>query len=190
MPRQDGRIEPGQKLSKAISARAWNRAQEAADVVLGGRYGQIAGSLAPTSNSYNSVLVRNTSGFDVPWLGVLGISGIAINPSGGTLDGTDPASVRARSFASGPILQGTTPTTQSHRNTFVVAMEPIADGKMGAAAIGGAFACVVHVLSDDHGYAVVKDSDRTQLQSASCGPVQLLWKESGTGEHKFAVGAL
>jgi hypothetical protein len=35
MPRQDGRIEPGQKLSKAISARAWNRAQEAADIVLG-----------------------------------------------------------------------------------------------------------------------------------------------------------
>ena len=33
--RQDGRIEPGQKLSKAISARAWNRAQDAADIVLG-----------------------------------------------------------------------------------------------------------------------------------------------------------
>lgn len=44
MPRQDGRIEPGQKLSKAISARAWNRAQEAADVVLGSRQGFAADS--------------------------------------------------------------------------------------------------------------------------------------------------
>lgn len=35
MPRNDGRIEPGQKLAGAISARAWNRAQDAADRVLG-----------------------------------------------------------------------------------------------------------------------------------------------------------
>jgi len=35
--RQDGRIEPGQKLSGAISARAWNRAQDAADIVLSER---------------------------------------------------------------------------------------------------------------------------------------------------------
>lgn len=34
MPRYDGRIEPGQKINSAISARAWNRAQEAADIVL------------------------------------------------------------------------------------------------------------------------------------------------------------
>jgi hypothetical protein len=37
--RQDGRIEPGQKLSGAISARAWNRAQDAADIVLAERTG-------------------------------------------------------------------------------------------------------------------------------------------------------
>jgi len=37
--RQDGRIEPGQSLKSAISARAWNRAQDAADIVLGERVG-------------------------------------------------------------------------------------------------------------------------------------------------------
>lgn len=37
MARSDGRIEPGQRLSRAISARAWNRAQDAADIVLGTR---------------------------------------------------------------------------------------------------------------------------------------------------------
>lgn len=37
--RRDGRIDPGQKLANAISARAWNRAQDAADIVLGERIG-------------------------------------------------------------------------------------------------------------------------------------------------------
>jgi len=37
--RQDGRVEPGQSLKSAVSARAWNRAQDAADIVLGDRTG-------------------------------------------------------------------------------------------------------------------------------------------------------
>jgi hypothetical protein len=50
MPRRpDGRIEPGQKLASAISARAWNRAQDAADIVLGERtgFGAEAGPALP-----------------------------------------------------------------------------------------------------------------------------------------------
>jgi hypothetical protein len=39
MAKPDGRIEKGQRLSTAISARAWNRAQDAADIVLGARPG-------------------------------------------------------------------------------------------------------------------------------------------------------
>lgn len=35
MPRSDGRIEAGDPLRSSISARAWNRAQDAADVVFG-----------------------------------------------------------------------------------------------------------------------------------------------------------
>lgn len=46
MPRSDGRIEPGQKLTSAISARAWNRAQDAADLVLGQRLGFMPGDVA------------------------------------------------------------------------------------------------------------------------------------------------
>lgn len=37
--RRDGRIEAGQPLRTAISAAAWNRAQDAADIVLGQRPG-------------------------------------------------------------------------------------------------------------------------------------------------------
>jgi hypothetical protein len=37
MARADGRVEPGQSLKSAFSARAWNRAQDAADIVLNER---------------------------------------------------------------------------------------------------------------------------------------------------------
>ena len=46
MGRPDGRIEKGQRLGSAISARAWNRAQDAADVVLGVTPGFSADGLA------------------------------------------------------------------------------------------------------------------------------------------------
>jgi hypothetical protein len=42
MAKPDGRIEKGQRIASAISARAWNRAQDAADVVLGVRPGVTA----------------------------------------------------------------------------------------------------------------------------------------------------
>lgn len=48
MPRYDGRIEQGQSLRTAISASAWNRAQDAADIVLGQRYGVQAGVAPPS----------------------------------------------------------------------------------------------------------------------------------------------
>lgn len=43
MPRNDGRLDPGQPLASAISARAWNRAQDAADIVLSDSSGFVSG---------------------------------------------------------------------------------------------------------------------------------------------------
>jgi hypothetical protein len=54
--RIDGRIEPGQKISTALSARAWNRAQDAADIVLGERLGLGIGDKKPSPLHY--VVVR------------------------------------------------------------------------------------------------------------------------------------
>jgi hypothetical protein len=69
-------------------------------------------------------------------------------------------------------------------------MEPIKSGAIGRAACGGVFACKVNVTNEAHKFAKAKDGDRTQLQSASCGVLQLLWKEGGTGANKWALGAL
>jgi hypothetical protein len=189
MARNDGRIEAGQKLAGAISARAWNRAQDAADRVLGVGTGITGGGATGADPAPNIVLIKNNSGADVPWLGVLGISGVEISPVGGNLTGDTDADRKAREFASRPVLTGGQPSSSSDE-LFVVAMEPIKSGAIGRAACGGVFACKVNVTNEAHKFAKAKDGDRTQLQSASCGVLQLLWKEGGTGANKWALGAL
>lgn len=82
MPRADGRIEPGQKLTSAISARAWNRAQQAADIVLGNNPGFAAG---PTTTATLPCLkaTLNRKGYfgEAFYLqGVLGLSNL-MSPS-------------------------------------------------------------------------------------------------------------
>lgn len=47
MAKPDGRIEKGQPLNRAISARAWNRTQDAADLVLGASPGFEAETATP-----------------------------------------------------------------------------------------------------------------------------------------------
>ena len=183
--RKDGRIEPGQKLGTAISARAWNRAQDAADIVLGERPKFGAEGQSAIERASNIVLVRNDSGADVPWLGVLGLGGPIISPAGGTIGGTNAASDRAREFVRRPVLSGGMPS-----GTFAVAMEPIPSGAIGRAAVGGVFACRVDIVADWHGFASARGGDRTQLQSTDCGPLKLLWKEGGTGQNKWAVGVM
>lgn len=188
MARNDGRIEKGQSLRTAISAKAWNRAQEAADRVLGAQPGTAGEGVTVSGGASNIVYIKNNSGQDVPWLGVLRISGVAIDPSGGTLTGNADADKRARQFATQPVLAGQSP--DRNNDNIAIAMEPIENGKIGRAAVGGCFACKVRVLSSSHGFAKAKHGDPTQLESAGCGPIQLLWKEAGEGPMKWAAGVM
>jgi hypothetical protein len=189
MPRSDYRIEKGQKLSSAISAAGWNRTQEAADIVLNTRGGQAAGEPRDFNRAANLVLVRNNTGSIVPRFGVLGITGVVIDPSGGTLTGSNAASIAAREFARRPVLVGNIPNS-SHVETFAVLIEPAANGAIVRAAVSGAFACLVNVIDASHRFATIKDGDSEQLQSTACGVLQLVWKESGTGTKKWAVGVM
>jgi len=188
--RRDGRIDPGQKLAKAISARAWNRAQDAADIVLGQAPGVEAADAVGFDRLPNFVIVKNTTGQVVPRLGVLGIDGVEIDPSGGTLTGTNAASVRAREFARRPVLRGVTPADPQHLERFVVLLEPASANQIVRGAVSGAFACLVNVTNTTHRFATIKAGDREQLQSTECGVLQLLWKEAGTGPKKWAVGVM
>jgi len=195
MGRQDGRIEKGQSLRSAISARAWNRAQDAADIVLGAAAGFEEGTGAATHRAANIVYIKNESGHDVPECGVLGVSGVANTFLGVGYEG-ELDNRRIRAFFERPVLTGTTPSEQSgHADAFVVTLEPIKNGKVGRAAIAGMFPCRVHITNTGHRYATIKDGDRTRLKSSQCGLVQLVWKspEPSTENDnlgKWAVGVM
>lgn len=203
MARNDGRIEKGQRLSSAISARAWNRAQEAADIVLGVQPGAEAGSFAGAELASNVVLVRNDYNATIPVFGVIGILGVAIDPSGGSFTGSGVAADRARQFAAKPVLTGVPPWSNINvGERIAIALEPIESGKVGRAAVGGCFPCKVYIEKASHGFAgplrsTPIDEARFpgggiwELYSADCGPVQLLWKESGQViSDRWAVGLM
>lgn len=183
MARPDGRVEPRQKLATAFSARAWNRAQDAADIVLGDRGGVLAGAPKSFDRAPNIVMVQNSSSGDVGRFGVLGINGVSINPAA--------SAAAANRFAEGPVLRGERPLTAIHSNRFVVLLEPIAAGAVGRAVIGGVFACKVYVNDTAHRFATVRNTDVTQLQTTTCGPVQLLWVETSEEKNNlWAVGVM
>lgn len=173
--RQDGRVEVGEKVSQAFSARAWNRAQDAADIVLGTVTGFQAGDNVAGARASNIIMLQNNSGIVVPQYGVLRIG----TPL--ALDEQKPAQ-----FGQNPVMSGLMPDGLS---PFAVAVEPIKAGDVGRCAIGGRFACKVKVIDAAHKFARSRNNDVTQLISAACGPLRLLWSQ-GVGDDRFAVGAL
>jgi predicted RecA/RadA family phage recombinase len=155
MSRPDGRIEPGQPLRGAISARAWNRAQDAADLVLGAYAGTEGGApgspvLKPYAWAYCQPSVT------VARWGVLAITGVAITP-------TDSSGGATASFEEMPVLTGGTPSATT--TAWCVAVEPIAAGQIGRVAVGGVVqlkaadlgkASGAHVLWKDSTWALIR----------------------------------
>jgi|LakMenEpi03Aug12_release.lakeMendotaPanAssembly.Ray.scaffolds.fasta_scaffold165506_3 hypothetical protein len=178
MPDPRQYVRPGQRLQ--IAASQINALNDMMRVKTGFRGGP---QTAPEP-AQNIVLIKNNSGADVPWLGVLGISGVEISPVGGSLTGNTDEDRKAREFASRPVLTGVAPLSSAHGWSIVIAMEPIASGSMGRAAVGGVFACRVFAGSAGR-YATIKDGDVTQLARSHCGPVLLLWQQG-----EWAVGVM
>jgi hypothetical protein len=135
-------------------------------------------------------MIKNSTGSNVPRLGVLGITGVVIDPSGGTLTGSNAASINAREFARRPVLVGNVPSSATDTERFAVLLEPAEPDGIVRAAVSGAFACLVQVIDNGHRFATVKNGDVEQLESTECGVLQLIWKESGTGPKKWAVGVM
>lgn len=167
------KVQPGDRLT--IPAQAWNRVLDSVSVPL-----QTGGELAGLEPGPNTVWIKNASGHDVVRFGVLGINGVAINPTAGN--------TQEMEFARRPALLGVTPTVDSHADRFAVCLEPIKNNQYGRAAVSGLFPCKVFVTSQTHRFAGVRDSDRTQLESASCGLIQLLWVQT-TGPANAITGA-
>lgn len=170
------RIKPG-PLRGQISARAWNRAQDAADIVLGDRYAQTGDAQTDGPKPYTPILAQNSTTGVVNRWGVLSVAGVVFTPSGATGNAT-------QQFQDQPVLSGGLPTGGS---AFVVAVEPIAAGSIGRVAVAGVVQAKINITDAGHGFAKAKDGDLTQLSSGDTGDAQILWKESGTGASKWAI---
>ena len=172
----DGRVTPG-PIKGQLSARALNRAQEAADIVLGQRDNGTSVGPSAGPSAYTHILAKNATTGSVRRWGVLSVAGVVFTPSGATGNAT-------QQFQDQPVLSGGLPTGGS---AFVVAVEPIAAGKIGRVAVAGVVQAKIDITDAGHGFATAKDGDLTQLSSAASGEVQILWKESGTGASKWAI---
>jgi len=176
---RNGRIEKGQRIGGVISARAWNRAQDAADLVLGEQGGRHAVGVHGPAPLNAQIYVRNDAGTGVGYWGVLAITGVVAPPTGST-----GASVAQ--FQSEPAVVGVLPATGAS-GAFCVTVEPIAAGKFGRAAIAGVVQCKLNVLDAAHGFAVPIQGNPSAFESASSGPASILWKDGGTGDGKWAL---
>lgn len=138
MARPDGRLEPGQPLRGAISARAWNRMMDASDIVHGDQFSQSA--TGPQSGKVPYTWVYCKPNVTVPRWGVLAITGVDITP-------TSSAGGATASFEDSPVVTGGTPSAST--TAWCVAVEPIESGKIGRVAVGG----VVQLKAADLGKA-------------------------------------
>ena len=154
MARPDGRLEPGQPLRGAISARAWNRAQDAADRVLGANPGTSGVTGSPLLKPYTWTYCKPS--VTVARWGVLAITGVEIAPTS-SLGGA------TASFEEMPVLQGGAPSAGT--TSWCVAVEPIESGKIGRVAVGGVVqlkaadlgkASGAHVLWKDSNWALIR----------------------------------
>jgi hypothetical protein len=173
MARPDGRLEPGQPLRGAISARAWNRAQDAADLVLGANPGTEGVPGSPVLKPYTWCYAKAST--TVARWGVLAITGVEITP-------TSSAGGATASFEEMPVLTGGAPSATT--TAWCVAVEPIESGKIGRVAVGGVVQCKVQVDKTDDKFVACES---TGLKTGTTGEGLILWKESGTGSGKWAL---
>lgn len=124
------------------------------------------------------VLIRNDSGEDVARFGILGVDGPLIDPK-----------ANEGEFAARIALSGVAPSLPDHRGRFVITLEPIAEGALGIACIGGV--CQAKVLvgegEDAPTAADAEPGETAYLVPRVDGSAAVLWVEPGEGEQWAVV---
>jgi len=170
MPRPDGRLEQGQPIRGAISARAWNRAQDAADLVLNSRFNisSIPGNRNATP--YTEALIQNNTGGDreayttIPMSGFVGSDSWAGNAGNASL-----LPKMSPLVLNGARISGVLEVEQP----WCVTIEPIKAGSIGRVAVSG----VVPLLMPGGGSGGAYVSLNGEVQEV--GHAQLLFDING-----------
>jgi len=164
-------VRPGQTLALAASQLNWLNDQMR-------KTAAATPAAAGFSAPYTWVYVKNASGSAVDRWGILAITGLEITPTG------TASAAATKQFQAMPVLTGGTPTVTT--TAWCVAIEPIAAGKVGKAAVSGVVQCKVDVAST--GDTLVKcKASTSELQTGSSGEGLILWKDAGTGTGKWAL---
>lgn len=123
-------------------------------------------------NSRNSgiILVKNVSGSDRERFHILGLKDTIILPA----DNEDE-------FKNKIALTGETPSTSTHAGKFAILLEPLKNNSIGLAMVSGVSQVRLSVTSETDTCADLSDGNAALLKTASTGPAQILWKETGTG---------
>lgn len=173
------RVEPGQPISQAFSAAGWNRAQDAADRIMGVRTGVDAPASRIGVGGSTVVTVRNNTGSNLPIYSIVGISGFE-NSSGFFFQ-------QEAAFGSTPILTGGIPTGGAN---VAILLEPLEANAYGNAAVAGAFPVRVHLRSTSHRFLTSFSGDTLTMKTSNCGYIRLLATSgAGQGEWKWGMGA-
>ena len=169
-----GRVNPGDPLR--LPAQTFNIFCDTAEEVARMRKQNAAG--VPQGRDVNTTLVtiRNDTGGDLDRFSIVGLGDPLIDNSDNLAE-----------FKNRITFKGETPDLDAHRGKFAILMEPIADGKLGKAAIAGVCQVLINVGDADHCFAEIEDGQSGRLLSGASGSAQILWKESGTGVGKWGL---
>jgi len=164
MPRPDGRLDPGEPLR--VSARAWNRAQDAADIVLGLNSGVKGFPNQSSPAPFVWVLGKNTTSGTIDRFACLSIAGLEVTP---VEDEDDKSTI---DFLRGPVLSCGSPTAGG---TVVVAIDPIKPGKIGRVAVAGVVQARTADLAKVEGYEVLWNDATWALIRIGGGDESYTW---------------
>lgn len=176
MPRPDGRVRPGEPIGSAISARAYNRALDAADWVFTNKNGKLGKGSTGWSPPYTRVAARPS--IAVEKFGVVRVTGIVTDP-------TIPEDYQPTTgFEVMPCLEVAAPASSSDQ--IAIALGPVEANAVGWFAVAGAVQVKLNIVSEVDTAAVPVVGNVQQLKTGGSG-YPLLWKEPGVGVGKWGL---
>jgi hypothetical protein len=174
MGRADGRVEKGQKIGAAFSARAWNRAQDAADIVF---RGADTGGSAPLTYRLPSIQIPVYLQTPLPSALVAGYAFKLLSAGESTVWDAGYIDYVLGELAQPVDLIANETDSTIFPSVFGVSVEPAAQGaRMVRCAIAGIAVAKIRMLSSSHRYVSLPTT-----RSSSASPQAGVLESSDTG---------